>query len=453
MAEISKIQLPNGVTYDIKDDVARQAVAGGVSFIVAWNGTAEPVVSGIPAGVKVTYNGSVYTGTLSAETTGSGTHAQAGAFYLVKSDKAETANVYDEYVPIGTAGSKTWEKLGNTQVDLSELGDLAYKDNVTLDVSTDVVLGENTTFALTSGSVTFGALTGKTTSVLGSSTTFGLTAPTITVTPTTTNIKATASGAAVAGDGTAKAITGFGTHTTDNFVKSVTPTTSKLVKGSVTGVSGSVTASKVTAASRTASKATAATSQTTATGAGTTSTTNTDWLKGVSVTGEVLMIGAATLNTQTTTQHTFADVNCSEVTANSDVTVPVANSEASTFATGAVASNGTGSSIVTNVSVGDSAAAITALGTPNTSDVLTGVKMSAQPTIALATGATAGTGVISVATGITSASASGGGVTVGTNNRVNAIISMPTGTVGTGITVGTNDKVTVLDSNTDVVIS
>ena len=54
---------------------------------------------------------------------------------------------------------------------------------------------------------------------------------------------------------------------------------------------------------------------------------------------------------------------------------------------------------------------------------ITGVSVTTQPTIALATGATAGTGVISVATGITSA-------TTTTNNKdeVTAVTSIGTGT-------------------------
>ena len=55
MADISKIQLPGGGIYDLKDATARSAIAGGVAFIVAWDGTSTPVVSGIPSGVTVTY--------------------------------------------------------------------------------------------------------------------------------------------------------------------------------------------------------------------------------------------------------------------------------------------------------------------------------------------------------------------------------------------------------------
>ena len=65
---ISKITLPSGNTYTLKDPVAwdgtitgslqqqidqlSQQIAGGVSFIIAWDGTAAPVVANIPAGVK-----------------------------------------------------------------------------------------------------------------------------------------------------------------------------------------------------------------------------------------------------------------------------------------------------------------------------------------------------------------------------------------------------------------
>ena len=111
MADISKITLPSGHTYEIKDAVARQMISGGVSFIVAWDGTAAPVVGNIPEGVQVVYNGTTYTGTLTAETSGVDPHAQAGAFYLVKSSTSptsETLDIYDEYVPVGTTGSKFW---------------------------------------------------------------------------------------------------------------------------------------------------------------------------------------------------------------------------------------------------------------------------------------------------------------------------------------------------------
>lgn len=401
MADISKITLPSGNTYDIKDATARQMISGGVSFIVAWNGTSTPVVGDIPAGVVVTYNEVDYTGTLSAE------DAQAGAFYLVKSTtSAGSLDVYDEYVPVGTTGSKTWEKIGDTQLDLSDvvvgvalnkqtdvvLGEGTTFTNASSSVSfsggtTDVVLGEDTTFTLTSGAVTHG--TPGTDEVLGSGTAFTVTQPTITVTPTTTNIKATASGTAVGADGTASAVTGYANPSTDTFVKSVSAETNKkLVTTTVPNV----------------------------TSAGSASTWS--FTMGSGDASETLIIGGG---------------NSTAPTLGTAITV----------ATGGTDANGTGDSIVTGVTIGSSASAITALGTPSTSTVLTGVKVTTQPTVALATGATAGTGVISVATGITSATASGAAVSA-SGDMVDAVISMPTSTVGTAITVGTNDKPTVV---------
>lgn len=296
MAEISKITLPSGNTYDLKDATARQMIAGGVSFIVAWNGSSIPVPANIPASVVVTYNGTEYTGTLAA------TAAQAGAFYLVKSSTQKgTLDVYDEYTVVTVGSTKSWEKLGDTQLDLSDLGALAYKDNVTLNKGT----GDN---------------------VLGSDATF-----TTTVTPTTTNIKATASGVAVGANGT------------DTFVKSYPGATSKLATTTVPNV----------------------------TSAGSASTWS--FAMGTGTDAETLIISggngsAPTLGT------------------------------AKTVATGSLSTSGGGGTVMTG------------LGTATTASALTGVKVTSQPTVSLATGATAGTGVISVATGITSA-------TTTTNNK------------------------------------
>ena len=399
MADISKIKLPSGNEYDIKDAVARQAIAGGVTFIVAWDGTAAPVVADVPAGVVIIYNETTYTGTLAAN------DAQVGAFYLVKSSTqaGSTLDVYDEYVPVGESGSKTWEKIGDTQIDLTN-------------VVTNVTLNKQTTNFVT------GYASPTTDTVIGSDATFTVTQPTISVTPSQTYLGATASGTAVGADGTAAAITGFGAHTTDTFVKSVSAETNKnLVTTTVTGVSGSTSASK----------ATAATSQTTAKGTGTSSSTNTDWLKGVSVANEVLTIGAATMDTQTTTQFTF-----------SNVTVPIAASSATTVATGATSTNGTGAAVVTGVTIGSSASAITALGTPTTSNCLTGVKVTTQPTISLAANAGSATGRVQVATGISSATATGGAVAWNSKDQVTALTGLGSATTSAGLNNSTSITVT-----------
>ena len=267
---IERITLPSGNTYYIADreirdvvDSISQTIAGGVSFIIAWDGTGVPSVGQIPAGVVVTYEGTDYTGTLAT------TSAQAGAFYLVKSSTQPGGkDVYDEYVPVGPDGSKVWEKIGDTQINLTDV-----VTNVSLTKQTDTVIGADATF------------------------------------------------------------------NTSSAASSVTPTTKKLATTTVTGVSGSTTPNVVKTR----------TSQTTADGSGTASTTNTDWLKGVSVSNGILTIGAATLDTQTTYS---AD-------APSSITIPTAAANATTVATGATTTSGNGADVVTDVAVGNTINAVT----------------------------------------------------------------------------------------------
>lgn len=278
---IEKITLPSGNTYYIADreirdvvDTLSQTIAGGVSYNVAWDGTTTPVVGNIPAGVKVTYNGTEYTGTLAAN------GATPGAFYLIKSaTSVDGKDVYDEYVPVGPDGSKVWEKIGDTQIDLADI-----VKNVSLAKQTDTVIGSDATFA------------------------------------------------------------------TSNVASSVTPTTKKLATTTITGVSGSTTPSVVQGR----------TSQTTADGSGTASTTNTDWLKGVSVSNGVLTIGAATMDTQTTYS----------ANAPAQITVPTAAASATTVATGSTTTSGSGADIVTDVAVGDTVAAVTGWNSKDSVSVL-----------------------------------------------------------------------------------
>ena len=429
MADISKITLPSGNTYEIKDAVARQMIAGGVSFIIAWDGTGTPTAANLPKGVVA---GGV-TGTLEAA------DAQAGAFYLVKSSStpsSQTLDVYDEYVVVGSA-TKSWEKIGDTQLNLSDV-----VTGVSLSKQTDVVLGEATTFTNSTSSVTFSG--GSTDKVLGEATTFTVSTPTITVTPSTTNIKATASGTAVGANGTANAITGFGEHTKDTFVKSVTAETGKnLVTTTVPNVTGNTTVTIPNVTGNTAVTIPNVTS------AGSASTWN--FAMGSGDAAETLVISGA--NSTAPTLGTA--LSASKVTLGSALTATNTTlGTAKTVATGATSTTGTGDAVVTGVTVGDSGQAITALGTPTTANALTGVKVTTQPTVALATGATAGTGVVSVATGINSASSTQPSVTVGTNDKVTAVTGVGTGTAAAQtITVGTNDKVTVLKSNTDVSVT
>ena len=461
MADISKITLPSGTTYDIKDAVARDMISAGVSFIVAWDGTGTPTAANIPAGVVA---GTV-TGTLAPE------NSVAGAFYLVKSKtlpNSETLDQYDEYVVIKPTSNENdwyWEKIGDTKLNLTDV-----VTNVTLNKQTDTAIGTSATFTITQPTISLAEGTGTgTISVVSGITsasatgdnvsavtgynstssdtflkgvkvtaqpTISLTANTATATgrityvqaqgaAQTTKISGSASGGSTDWDSTdAKTVVTGYSPASDTFVKSVSSTTKKLKTTSITGVSGSTTASK----------ATAATSQTTATGAGTSSTTNTDWLKGVSVTNETLILGAATMNTQTTTQFTFGDV-----------TVPKA-ATATTVATGAVADSDTnGASVVTAAGNGTTASALTGLGTASTASVVgtAATFTNTQPTITLASGTT---GDVTVATGIGAAttrylSASASGTAVGANGTGDALTSL--GTPTTDSVLGASSTITV----------
>lgn len=399
MADISRITLPSGNTYDIKDAVARQMISGGVSFIIAWDGASTPVPADIPAGVVVNYQGTSYTGTLAAD------DAEAGAFYLVKSSTAAggVSDAYDEYVPVGTTGSKTWEKIGDTQVDLS-------------DVVTGVTLNKQTTTVVT------GYANPTTDSVIGADATFSVTQPTITVTPSTTYLGASASGTAVGADGTAAAITGFGAHTTDTFVKSVSAETNKnLVTTTVPNVTGntSVSIPNVTAnTSVTANKST--------------------WTftMGSGDASETLIIGGGNGSDVTATNTTLGtNLTATNTTLGTAITV----------ATGATSTTGTGDAVVTGVTIGSSAAAITALGTPTTSNCLTGVKVTAQPTVSLATNASTATGRVQVATGISSANATGGAVAWDSKDTVSAVTAL--GAASTESVLNNSTSITVTKGN------
>ena len=493
---IDSITLPSGNVYRIADRDLRnhfeklyywlidveQTVAGGVSFNIAWDGTTAPTVASIPAGVVVQYNGTSYTGTLTAAA------ATAGAFYLVnsqtKTDGSPSDN-YDEYVVIKPNPSDSttwyWEKIGDTQIDLSDV-----VTDVTLNKQTGNVIGSNATFTVTQPKVTLAAGTTGDVTVVQSVTTKRLTASASggAVTPTTTNIKATASGGGAAwnskdqktvltgvkvtaqptvtlaadasdgdvtvatGIGTATtrylsasasggavsasgdnvtALTGLGTPATQSAVKSVSPTVKYLKTESINVVSGSTSESVVKGR----------TSQTTATGTGASSTTNTDWLKGISVNNNSLIIGAATLNTQTT------------YSANAASSINIPSSTSKTVVTG-INDTGTTLPIVTNVAVGETFDAVTGY-TPSTDDVLgTGSTFAVtNPTISLTANSTTATGRIQYvqaqgAATTTKLSATAAGTTVGANGTANVIgasstftNTQPTVALATGATAGT----------------
>lgn len=521
---IDKVRLPsyNALTgqgeYYVADRELRNAfdalsgiVSGGVTFIIAWDGTVAPTVANIPAGVKVYYTTSgsdtttEYIGTLTAAS------AQPGAFYLVKSvtspDLAATNNsidIYDEYVRIQTGtdpATYSWEKIGDTQLNLNDI-----VVNASLTKQTDTVVGTDATFTITQPTVALSTesssatgrvkvtepnstnpitvgtndivaavtgLTPTTTDVVGKDATFTITQPTIGLTAngqtatgrikyaediTTTKKYLTSSTSVTSGSNDlVDAVTGYSPNS-DDFIKTVTPTSKYFTKTSITGVSSSTTASK----------ATAGTSQTTATGSVTNSSSNSDILKGVSVSNGILTFGAATLNTQTTTQHTF-----------SNVTVPVAASSATTVLTGitTTSSSSTVGPFVASVSTTDGSA-LTALGDPTTDSVLgAGTSFSATTTNSISDSGNAQV-VVGASSNLKYLSAAASGANTAWNNQktvkaITSITPVTDNTLGeaTTFTLNTTDKyikavasgantawnnkdsVTVLTSATDVSVA
>lgn len=444
---ISSIKLPSGNIYDIADKEARRLIAGGVKFIVSWDGNNEPVVAQIPAGVDITYQGENYTGTLSTS------DAEAGTFYLVKTTNqtGEFLDYYSEYVVVGTSPNKQWEKLGDTEIDFSSLGSLAQKNAITLDKGNgDTVLGALTTFTAADSAVTFTNGTSK--PVLGASTTFLSSAPQITVTATTTNIKATATGTTVAGSGSVQAVTSY-TPSFGSFIQSVSATQKKLVTTTITPTRGTANVSKVT---QTASKlvttqipnVTGVTPQTLVFSMGTDDEAETLVISGSgfsanTYTADVTTLGSPIIVATGEVADTGDGSNIVTSVNISDVDVACAGT-AIKVATGSVADSDTDGATIATGLQNTTGSALTGLGNPNTVSVLTGVSVTEQPTISLTTGAEPGDGVISVATGIESAISTAPEITVSTDDRVDAITSVGEGTAaGQTITVSENDQVKV----------
>jgi len=428
MPEISKIVLPGSAqAYDIKDATARSLISGGVSFIIAWNGSSTPAVANIPYGVQVVYNSTTYTGTLAASS------STMGKFYLVKSStlpSEDSLDIYDEYVTIENGSTYFWEKLGDTKANVSGMitdvtvaGSSVKSGNTAVipkadtsvwgAIQTDMHLGggggryigitgndgtgyvpiltnngassstgtiestylpEATTSVKGAMSATDkakldSALTGatlnkSTDSVLGADTTFTLTRPTISAGATTRYLSASASGTAVGADGTVNAITAISGSVA---VPTRTLNSSKLVTTSVPNVTNAGSASS--------------------------------W--------SFTMGNGTTYDTETLV---IAGGNGSAPTLGTAITA----------ATGSLATNGGGSSVITGYGSGSSVIDTAVSLTPTTTSVLTGVKVTSQPTITLTANTSSATGRITYVQA-SSPSLSGGSVTAGTNDLVTTL--------------------------------
>ena len=119
MADLEQITLPSGTIYDLVDAGARALIAA----LNNWEYVLSVDAATTPYGVEWDDSGTTITGTLVASST------TKYKIYLVPGEDGSGNNVYDEYVTIEpTTGNYDWELLGSTAIDLSNLGDLAYKD-------------------------------------------------------------------------------------------------------------------------------------------------------------------------------------------------------------------------------------------------------------------------------------------------------------------------------------
>lgn len=118
MPDISQITLPSGTTYSIRDDEARRAILDGFNPVICTN------AADTPKDVQWKSGSTTITGTLVASA------STKGRLYCVPLDQssAQTHNKYAEYMTVEKSGLYTWEEWGTGEINLDNLGDLAYKD-------------------------------------------------------------------------------------------------------------------------------------------------------------------------------------------------------------------------------------------------------------------------------------------------------------------------------------
>ena len=431
---ISKVTLPSGNTYDIKDQEARDLIMEITSPGDFLGVTTTDIIEGSTTN-PIVIDGNDVT-------------AHNGDWCVRSSDKK--AFIFNS--------NDTWQEF----TDMSDLGGLAYKDEASGTVNdyvtgvasasttvnskvlkftphganadsavtftgttTDKVLGKDTTFTNGSSSVSFAAHTKE--NALGTGTT-------ATVPHTAANTKYLTKG---------NALTGLGTASTDTFVKSYPGTTSKLDLVQITPVSGTDTASKATAGTA-KNVATTGTPVNCANGAlddaNGQSANTVMW--GASVSDETLSFSFKTLHTNpvtpavsngTITPYTFADV-----------TVPKA--AAAINVVKGLAANGSGATVMTGLGTATTAAAVTGYASPTTGAFVNGSSAtsttgSIQYVESLTTDGTDAVTItadpVSAITALGAATAAAQTITVGTNDIVDVITGMGTATAEAQAWTGT----------------
>lgn len=278
---------------------------------------------------------------------------------------------------IQPAGNYATESYVTNYHDNTKQDKLTAGDNITIDgntiSSTGGISGRDRTKL--DNAITGVTLVKDTDTVLGTGTTFTLTNPTISAGATTRYLSASASGTAVGADGTASVIKSISSAKAS--VPIPTAKTSKLVTTTIPNV----------------------------TSAGSASTWVFSMGDGTTYDNETLVISGA------------------------NSTAPTLGT-AITAATGSVASDGGGATVSTGLNVGSMLECDVNIGT-TTETVLTGVKVTTQPTITLTANSSTATGRITYVQS-SSPSLSGGGITVGTNDQVTVL------TDSTSITTSTS---------------
>ena len=247
------------------------------------------------------------------------------------------------------------------------------------------------------------SLTKKTATVLTSATTISHSGGVA----TTNKIKATASGTAAGANGTASVITGYPNIINASFVNGVTNTTTTVVNGvsnttakALTGLGTASTISAVTGYTPTnASFITGVTNNTTSVVNSVTSST-------ISVSNGILTIPKVTMLTGSSTTTVINKVSSTNSKALTGLGTPATSSVVTGYpnVTNASFVNSVGkttTSVVNSVS-STASNALTGLGTPTTATALTGVKITTQPTVKLEFDAT--NGQVSVVTGVSTPS-------------------------------------------------
>lgn len=392
MADISVIKLPTGNSYNIKDSTARTDIATEASTRASEVTRLEGLIGSITS-IKFVVAWDGASTPVAADIPAGVVVTYNGTNYTgtKTASSAEEGTFY-----LVHSGNET----RNSYDEYVIVGSTPYWEKIgTTDVDlsgyvTDVTLNKQTDVVL--GEAT--TFTASGTAVTPSTTYLGATASGTAVGKTTKYLSASASGTAVGANGTATAVTGYPNVTTATAIDGFNLTSGNLVTDTVDGLSTTGSASTWSFTMGTGSDA------------------------------ETLIISGTNGVAPTVTQKTFA--------------------------TGAISSDGTGDTVVKNVTAGSSHThtVLASLGSPSTATVLTGVKVTAQPSVTLTANSTTATGRITYVESLgtvtqptitlaSNSSSSTGRVQVATGI---SSVTQPT------ISVGTNDKVTVLKSTTDV---